>query len=99
MNRAQVYRWLGEEEKSIEIVNSNDWSASSDLFKMCSNVLLNKHKEAAELMKKIGSSSKQIVKANYKDWPIFKDFRTTEEFKTTYKELFRDEYEIVENES
>lgn len=101
LNRAQVYRWLGDVTKSKNIINSRDWSASSDIFRLASNVLLENYEEATKFMKKIGNSSELIVKSNYRDWPIFRDFRKTETYKKTYKNLFEEEeeYEVIENEN
>jgi len=77
-------------------VSSVDWSATGDLFKLASSVLLDKFDEAVRVMKSIGVNEKVLNKAYYKDWPIFKKFRATELFKDAYLEVYGVSFEVVE---
>ena len=99
LNRAQTYKWLDKEQECAEIINSIDWTATGDLFKLASKVLLDDFGSAAEIMKNIGDNEKVLNKTFYKDWPIFKKFRGTEIFKQTYFEIFNVEFEITEEKS
>ena len=96
LNRAQTYKWLNEEEQCEKIIRSVDWTAFSDLFKMCSFVLLNDFTKAAKIMKNIGNNESIINKNNYKDWPIFKRFINSDEFKATYLDIYSEELEVIE---
>jgi hypothetical protein len=96
LNRAQTYKWLDKEKECVEIINSIDWTATGDLFKLASKVLIDDFKSACEIMKNIGDNEKVLNKTFYKDWPIFKKFRGTDEFKQTYLEIFKIEFEITE---
>jgi hypothetical protein len=96
LNRAQTYKWLNKEKECENIINSIDWTATGDLFKLASKVLIDDFNSACEIMKNIGENEKVLNKAFYKDWPIFKKFRCSEEFKNTYFEIFGTEFEIVE---
>lgn len=96
LNRAQTYKWLDKEDVCKEIIQSVDWSATNDLFKLASNVLLDKFDDAAAIMKNIGDNEKVLDKIYYRDWPIFKKFRATEQFKNAYSEIYKTEFEIVE---
>jgi hypothetical protein len=96
LNRAQTYKWLGKKEKCEEIIKSRDWSACGEIFKMTSNVLIEEYKLASESMKLIGDNENVIHKSSYIDWPIFKEFIQTTEFKLTYKEIYKDEVEVKE---
>ncbi|NCP61454.1 MAG: hypothetical protein GW839_14300 [Flavobacteriales bacterium] len=96
LNRAQTYKWLDKEKECAEIINSIDWTATGDLFKLASKVLIDDFKSACEIMKNIGDNEKVLNKTFYKDWPIFKKFRGTDEFKQTYLEIFKIEFEITE---
>lgn len=96
LNRAQTYKWLEKENECAEIVNSIDWTATGDLFKLASKVLINDYGSACEIMKNIGDNEKVLNKTCYKDWPIFKKFRNTAEFKKTYLEIYKTEFEITE---
>jgi hypothetical protein len=96
LNRAQTYKWLEKDEDCIQIVKSVDWSATGDLFKLASNILLDKFEEAAQIMRNIGDNNKVVDKSCYKDWPIFKMFTRTEHFKNAYKEIYKTDFEIIE---
>jgi hypothetical protein len=97
LNRAQTYKWLDKEKECAEIINSVDWTARGDLFKLASKVLLDDFDNACEIMKSIGDNEKVMNKTYYKDWPIFKKFRTTEKFKKVYLEIYNIEFEITED--
>lgn len=99
LNRAQVYKWLGQNEKCIEIIDSIDWSATGDLFKLSSATLKDEYKKGAEIIRNVGDNNKVLDKSIYKDWPIFKEFIKTIEFKDAYKVVYHQEFEIVEEKS
>jgi hypothetical protein len=96
LNRAQTYKWLGDEEKCCDIIKEHDWSAFNDLFKLASQVLIDDFENAILTMKSIGNNSTVMNKAFYRDWPIFKMFRKTEKFKQAYIEIYGEEGEIIE---
>tara|TARA_B110000027_G_scaffold132624_1_gene159198 strand:- start:759 stop:2120 length:1362 start_codon:yes stop_codon:yes gene_type:complete len=82
-------------ENAIEIIESKDWSASSDNFKMAHLILSEKFDEVYNLMKKIGKDG-DINKEDYKTWPLFFKLRNQEEFKNLYKEIFEEDYKVLE---
>lgn len=84
-----------DKKKAKEIINSKDWSASSDNFKLAHLTLNDNFEECFVLMKKIGSEG-QVNKENYMTWPLFTELRKTEEFKNIFKELFGEEYTVLE---
>jgi hypothetical protein len=96
LNRAQTYKWLNEDEECKKIIESIDWTATGDLFKMTSLILLDKFNEAAEIMMTVGNNDKIIQKSFYRDWPIFKKFRETEQFKKAFREIYQVDFEITE---
>ena len=96
LNRAQTYKWSGEEEKCKEIIKSKDWSACSDIFRLASQVLLDDFENAVNTMRALGKDNKQIDKNCYKEWPIFREFRKQESFKKCFEELFDEGVEIKE---
>jgi len=99
LNRAQTYKWLDKEKECKDIVDSVDWSAKNDLFKLASKVLTDQFNEATAIMKVIGDNEQIMNKSHYKDWPIFKKFRETELFKSTYLSIYKTEFEIKEQKS
>lgn len=96
LNRAQTYKWLGQDEKCKEIIKSKDWSACSDIFRLASQVLLDDYDNAIRTMKILGKDNKQIDKNCYTEWPIFKEFRKQESFKKCFEEIFSEDIEAKE---
>lgn len=94
INKAQAYKWFGDKGKCNDILEKFDWSAYSLDFKLAKAVLTEDYDNACLLMKRIGSES-DFKKSNYRDWPLFKEFRSTEQFLRTYQELFGENFEIV----
>ncbi len=97
LNRAQTYKWLGENDKCKEIIKSKDWSACGDLFKLASTVLIDDLENATKAMKAIGNNDKVLNKAYYNDWPIFKEFIKTTEFKLAFIEIYGEETKFIES--
>lgn len=96
LNRAQTYKWLDQNDKCIEIVNAIDWSALGDLFKLASFVLKDDFDNAASVIKSIGNNPAILNETDYSDWPIFKEFRKTDQFKTAFTEVYGKDYELSE---
>ncbi len=96
LNRAQTYKWLDQQDECLKIIKSEDWSAKGDLFKLASFVLLDDYINASRLMTDIGDNPKVIDKSFYRDWPVFNNFRKTDEFKEAYKQIYKIEFEITE---
>jgi hypothetical protein len=87
INRAQAYKWAGDEKTSASILEREDWSACGDNFKICVAVLKNDFENAIQLMSKIGSSG-SIKEHEYLDWPVFRSFREQPDFPNTFKATF-----------
>ncbi len=95
INIAIAYKWGGEEEKALKILSETDWSACDKSFKLASTVLLDKFDEAAKIMKRIGIGE-EVEKTDYKEWPVFKDFRKSPQFLEAYKEVFGEILEPID---
>jgi hypothetical protein len=91
VNRAQAYKWLGNDEEATKIIKSEDWSAASDDFKLAEAVLTDDFATAANIMKKIGDNGVPS-KIDYKDWPLFKKFRLSDDFLQAYEQVFGEPY-------
>jgi hypothetical protein len=95
LNKAQAYKWDGNEEKCKDILKSIDWTAKSGKFLLVREVLEDRFDEAAKIMRTIKPNA-ELSNANYIDWPIFKRFRQTKEFQDAYKDIFGEEFKIIE---
>jgi hypothetical protein len=88
VNRIQAYKWNGDSARAQQLIDAEDWSACGLNFQLAVAVLRDKFNEAAELMKSIGLSSTLVHKQSYQQWPLFKEFRKSEIYKTTFREVF-----------
>lgn len=84
-----------KEENAKKIIQSKDWSASSDDFKLANLIIIENFDEVFDLMKKIGNNG-VVDKEHYKTWPLFYKLRKEEKFKETFKEIFNEEYTVLE---
>ena len=92
VNLANAYKLSGDKAKAVEILGKTDWSATADNFQISVAAVLDEHDKAAALMRQIGAEG-NVAKEDYHEWPVFKDFRESEPFKTTYKSIFKVDYE------
>jgi hypothetical protein len=94
INRAQAYKWLGDESTCQKILSDEDWSAVDDKLSLGVAVLKDNFEAAAALMRKVGGGT-YVNKDGYREWPIFKQFRKTAQFTTAYKEIFDEDFADV----
>lgn len=94
VNRALAYYLQDEKEKCKEIIEGIDWSGTDLKFRMANKVLLEEYEDAIEIMKSIGKNDEMLYA--YSEWPLFNNFRKTDQFKDTYKEIYGYEYQYTE---
>lgn len=87
INRAIAYKFSGDEEKCLSILDDEDWSACGDNYKLCVAVLRGDYELAKSIMHRIGSSG-SVTEVDYAEWPCFKEFRASEEFTSAFTEVF-----------
>ena len=95
VNRAQAYKWRGDSSKCKNIMESEDWSASQDSFKLADTVLKDDVGASAEIMRRIGAKHDVVTKESYRDWPLFREIRRQELFRETYEKVFGEPLEKV----
>ncbi|WP_157770273.1 hypothetical protein [Methylomonas koyamae] len=88
INLVIAYKMSGDNNKACEVLSSIDWSASLDDFKIAQAVLLDDFDGAKEFMIKIGKKGTLIKESAYHNFPLFKEFRSSEQFKSGYEEVF-----------
>jgi hypothetical protein len=91
INRAQCCLWRRQTDECVAILDAEDWSASDLDFQVAVAVLRNEFKEAARLVTKIGADG-VVKKEAYEEWPLFKDFRQSDEFRNSYKQVFGQDF-------
>jgi hypothetical protein len=87
VNRAQAYKWDGRSQKALEIVASQDWTATAPVFQLAASVLKDEFAKAINIMEAIGSEGEPTKEA-YKSWPLFSEIRRTKEFSSAFEKLF-----------
>lgn len=91
VNRAQAYKWLGDEDTCRSILEGEDWTACDRTFGLCASVLRENFQAACEEMKRLGPHG-GITEAQFDDWPVFREFRQTTEFAEAFAEVFGHEF-------
>lgn len=95
VNKALSQYLQGKNDNAKHIIESKDWSASSDNFKLAHLILTEKFDDAYSLMEKIGKNG-EVEKEHYKIWPLFYKLRKEDLFKDTFKKIFDEEYKVLE---
>jgi len=88
INEAIALKWLGEEDKCKDLINSLDWSGWSEEYKLAVSTLNQDFDNVYKLMHEIGPNHKRISSVEYRDWPLFKEVRKVDKFHEVYEEIF-----------
>ena len=91
INLAIAHYYTGKKETASKILDSQDWSACEDKFKLAVSVLRDNYSEAEKVMKKIWKRG-EVSREAYSTWPLFRKFRESKEFLRTYKKLFGEDF-------
>ena len=94
VNYAQALKRNGAVEEAEKVLDEVDWSAAAAPFKLAKAVLMEDYQEASTLMKKIGPQEEFLTEDAYHTWPLFIEFRETDEFASTYLEVFGHPYAL-----
>jgi hypothetical protein len=86
INLAQSYKWAGEKQKCLDLLEEDDWSACSDDFTQALAVLKDDFARATEVMHELGTDG--LPDEAYPYWPLLKEFRKSPEFLEAYEEVF-----------
>ena len=87
INLAQAHKWLGDDDGCIGILDEHDWTACENSFALSEAVLRGEFEKARHLMLEVGHS-KDVTKAGFEDWPVYREFRSTPQFADAYQQLF-----------
>lgn len=98
VNLAQTYKWLDRSEDCAALLAHYDWTVAKPIFALAVAVLENRFDDAAAVMRRIGPNG-EIPEAEYKLWPLFKEFRKSEQFLLAYTEIFGHTFEDTTEEA
>lgn len=71
VNRASALRHDGQEDKARDLLDSIDWSASSDLFKLCVASVRGDSDKVAELLPLVKAAGAMDARS-FEEWPCFR---------------------------
>jgi hypothetical protein len=89
VNRAQAYKWAGQPDRAVQILEAEDFSALKEEFRLAEAVLRDDFHSALALVRVVGSSG-GIKLGDYRDWPLFKEFRKIAELEAVILEVFNE---------
>lgn len=90
INRAQAYKWLGDQARANAILDAEDWSASADRFALCAAVIREDIDLTLQLVARIGRTG-EVRKSDYRDWPVFRRLREEDRFRAEFRKIFGEE--------
>ncbi|EFO0675134.1 TPA: hypothetical protein ACGSJQ_002888 [Escherichia coli] len=87
INYCIALKEVGNKKDSDKLLDGYDWTACDTAFKMAERILREDYKSAALYMKKSYDMG-DLQKEDIDQWPLFLQFRKTDEFKELYDSLF-----------
>lgn len=93
LNRAQAYKWSGDDAKCQSLLSEADTSAWSSELKCPKYALEGKLDKVCEIMQSTGQNGEILKAEQYRNWPIFKEVRNEPKYRETFKAVFGEELE------
>jgi hypothetical protein len=94
VNRSQAHKWSGNNDKAMEILGGEDWSASSAEFRLAVAALRDDFAMAVKVMRTI-TPGEPPDKEGYRDWPVFRELRKSPEFQRAFEDIFKEPLNVV----
>jgi hypothetical protein len=85
INLAIALQGLRREQEAIELLDSIDWTSAHPRFLIVVAALRHHDSEAANLMRR---NRDAITESEYREWPAFREFRTSVEFQGAFSQVF-----------
>ena len=85
VNLAIALKHLKDRRGFAESLASEDWATKDEIYQLAEAVLSERYHDAIKLTKSVGN---RIHKADYRNWPLFRDFRQRPEFQELFAEIF-----------
>ncbi len=88
VNLAQTYKWSGNEDACLELLNARDWNSTSNLFRLCV-AALREGDPYDEFLRGV-AQEKALSLEDIHDWPVFSALRRRECFPESVRAAFGD---------
>ena len=100
INKCISLNWSGDKSSMLKLLDSIDWSSADSKFRLAVLVLRGDFKKAESIMSAMNGED-PITEHDFRTWPLFRDFRKSENFKRAFKKIYKKEYmlELPEIES
>lgn len=95
INHAIALKGQEKEKECRALLKKTDFSALSLKFKLANQVLTDAFDDAAVTLRKIGADG-EVSEDNLRQWPLFRWFRKTDQFKTAFEEIYGAEFVVIE---
>lgn len=94
INHCIALKGLNKPEYSA-LLDKEDWSACREDFSLAVSVLKDDFDQASRIMIDIGRKGKPSD-AEYRTWPLFREFRKSDQFKKAFKKVFKKDFVLEE---
>ena len=85
INLAIALQGLGREQEALTLLDSIDWTSAHPRFLIVIASRRHQYSQAANLMRR---NRDAISESEYREWPAFRDFRTSTEFQEAFSHVF-----------
>lgn len=92
VNHAIALKAINKKPEAKKLLDTKDWSATLLDFKLAYAVINDDYDEAQEIMNKIGEVGELVIELSYHDWPLFREFRESEQFLRGYESVYNYPY-------
>jgi hypothetical protein len=89
INHANAEKLSGNTEKANSILNSEDWTAKSEVFNVCVAAVKDDLKTVLSKMQAM-SDDNEIGKYGFREWPVFEGIRAEAEFVEKFEKIFNE---------
>jgi hypothetical protein len=87
VNYANSVKLNGDKTESETILDAEDWSASTDNYRICVAAVKGENRTVIEMMKSVVDTGKMRI-ADFREWPVFETVRSDPEFASAFEEQF-----------
>jgi hypothetical protein len=94
INRAQAYKWSGDEHRAEQILGAEDFTALQDKFQLAAAVLRNDFPQALKFVRRMGNSGPNAA-SEYREWPLYQELRKRADFAELFQEVFGQPLDFV----
>jgi hypothetical protein len=92
INKCIALKSSGKTQECLEELSRVDWSSSITRFVLAVAVLRDEFEDAAKLMAQAARGEHAITERSLCEWPLFRDFRKTQQFQKAFKRIFKKDF-------